>query len=242
MTTPLPDKLVFAARKISSGGIVLSGAAPSKDAAAQLGAAASASGAKLAANDKLPADFLPQALAGLTALSGLEDGQLGFDGTRWWLHGRVAANAAKSDAEAQVTALPQGSTWSVEIKVLGAFDICRLRAEAVSQRNDIAFKAGKRDLSPDSLAVLDELAKDFAICPTAVIHVQAHTDGDGDAAANLGLSVARAEMVVAELAKRGIAEDRLYAEGYGESDPVAPDDTKNNKAKNRRVVFVITEN
>jgi len=47
--------------------------------------------------------------------------------------------------------------------------------------------------------------------------------------------------VVAELIKSGIAESRLYAEGYGESAPIAPNDTKDNKARNRRIAFVISE-
>jgi outer membrane protein OmpA-like peptidoglycan-associated protein len=74
-----------------------------------------------------------------------------------------------------------------------------------------------------------------------MVHVQAHTDGDGDKDGNVALSVSRAEAVVAELVKRGLDEGRLYAEGFGESDPVAPNDTKDGKAKNRRIAFQFTE-
>ena len=86
-----------------------------------------------------------------------------------------------------------------------------------------------------------ELANDLAICADTDVHVQGHTDADGDADANLALSVARAETVVAELIKRGVAESRLYAEGYGESDPIASNATKDGKAKNRRIAFAITQ-
>ena len=71
--------------------------------------------------------------------------------------------------------------------------------------------------------------------------MQGHTDTDGDADGNLALSVARAEAVVAELIKRGVDESRLYAEGYGETDPIASNDTKDGKAKNRRIAFAISE-
>jgi outer membrane protein OmpA-like peptidoglycan-associated protein len=77
------------------------------------------------------------------------------------------------------------------------------------------------------------------MCPGTDVHVQGHTDADGDKDVNLALSVSRAETVVAELIKRGVADSRLYAEGFGESDPIASNDTKDGKAKNRRIAFDI---
>ena len=114
-------------------------------------------------------------------------------------------------------------------------------AGALAGRNAIVFQAGKATLMASSMPVLDELANDLEICADTDVHVQGHTDADGDADANLALSVARAETVVAELIKRGVAESRLYAEGYGESDPIAVNDTKDGKAKNRRIAFEISK-
>ncbi|HVY52798.1 MAG TPA: OmpA family protein, partial [Devosia sp.] len=111
----------------------------------------------------------------------------------------------------------------------------------VAQRNAIVFQPGKAALVASSMPVLDELAGDLNACPDTDVHVQGHTDSDGDPDANLALSVARAEAVVAELVKRGVADSRLYAEGYGETDPIASNDTKDGKARNRRIAFELTQ-
>ncbi len=89
--------------------------------------------------------------------------------------------------------------------------------------------------------MIDELAADLAMCPEASVHVEGHTDADGAEDLNLALSVSRAEAVVNALIERGVGIERLYAEGYGESEPIAPNDTKEGKAQNRRIAFTITE-
>jgi outer membrane protein OmpA-like peptidoglycan-associated protein len=81
----------------------------------------------------------------------------------------------------------------------------------------------------------------LAKCPEAIVRVEGHTDSDGAEAANLALSVARAEAVTAVLAGKGIAAERLYAIGYGETLPVASNDTPAGKQKNRRIVFSVSE-
>ena len=72
------------------------------------------------------------------------------------------------------------------------------------------------------------------------IEVQGHTDSDGDDVANLALSSARAAAVVDYLVKKGVDRARLKSTGYGRTRPVAPNDTTENKQKNRRVQFVFS--
>ncbi len=116
---------------------------------------------------------------------------------------------------------------------------CRERVAGLAKRNAIQFVTGKATLTKDSAAVVDELAADLKICPDTDVHVQGHTDSDGAAAANVALSVARAEAVVAGLVQRGISDDRLYAEGFGSTVPAASNATKAGKAANRRIAFEI---
>ena len=59
------------------------------------------------------------------------------------------------------------------------------------------------------------------------------------AEANLALSVSRAEAVVDGLIARGVSPDRLYAVGYGESQPIASNDTQDGKRQNRRIVITV---
>lgn len=112
--------------------------------------------------------------------------------------------------------------------------------KAFSDRNAILFKSGAAVLAPESAAPLDELATDLSACPDAVVHVEGHTDADGDAAQNLALSVSRAEAVVAALIERGIAPARLYAVGFGESKPIADNTTPDGKRLNRRIVVTVS--
>jgi OOP family OmpA-OmpF porin len=73
------------------------------------------------------------------------------------------------------------------------------------------------------------------------LRVEGHTDSDGDDASNLLLSQRRAEAVVEWLVANGIDRNRLVAAGCGEKDPLAPNDSANNKQANRRVEFDIEE-
>ncbi len=71
------------------------------------------------------------------------------------------------------------------------------------------------------------------------MEISGHTDSDGSEMYNLRLSQARAQAVVDYLVSRGISPSRLIAKGYGESRPVAPNDTPENKQKNRRTELKI---
>ena len=75
--------------------------------------------------------------------------------------------------------------------------------------------------------------------PEISVELQAHTDDIGSKEYNLNLSNRRAYAVVKYLTKRGIDYNRIEPKGYGESDPIAPNDTESNRAKNRRVEFKI---
>ena len=72
--------------------------------------------------------------------------------------------------------------------------------------------------------------------PDKVVQIEDHTDADGDDNLTLALSVARAESVVNALISRNILAARLYAVGYGETKPIASNETTVGKRQNRRIV------
>jgi outer membrane protein OmpA-like peptidoglycan-associated protein len=237
---PIPDALVFEAAHPQGAAITLKGAVPADAAAKYFGSiAGDVPIDALKVTPNLPDDFITNAIAGLESIETLSDARLGFDGSRWWLRGKAKSQVDKDTIAAKIAALPKGADWSVDVDLMAPADICRISATALAGRNAIVFAAGKAILDKSSMPVLDELAKDLAACPDTYVHVQGYTDSDGDADSNLALSVARAEAVAAALTDRGIDEGRLYAEGYGESEPVAPNDTKQNKQRNRRIAFEI---
>jgi outer membrane protein OmpA-like peptidoglycan-associated protein len=239
---PMPSRFLFEALKEGGQPVVLTGGVPAEATAAYFGVIAGnvpTDGMEARAN--LPTDFIDNGIAGLRALGELHEGRLGFDGTKWWLRGAVEQAAVREPILAAIDALPGGEEWSVFIGVLSPLELCRERVAALERRNAITFQSGSATLTEESLPVLDELAADLLLCPEASVHVEGHTDADGAEDLNLALSVTRAEAVVEALIARSVGIERLYAEGYGESRPIADNETREGKAANRRIAFSISE-
>lgn len=102
----------------------------------------------------------------------------------------------------------------------------------------IKFGVNQATIKPESMGVLNEIAKLLRDHPELKFSVEGHTDSDGEDAANLKLSQARAEAVKAQLAALGIDAVRLTCKGWGETKPVEANTTALGKANNRRVEFV----
>lgn len=116
---------------------------------------------------------------------------------------------------------------------------CQARLAELSAHNAILFQSGAALIAESAAAELDAFAQTLASCPDTRVYVEGHTDSDGDERLNLALSVARAEAVVSALIERGVALERLYAVGYGESQPVADNATADGKRRNRRIVITV---
>lgn len=100
--------------------------------------------------------------------------------------------------------------------------------------NNVFFDFDKSELKPESFAELDKLVELLLKNPAVKMEIAGHTDNKGDKKYNLLLSQKRAESVMEYLLKKGIDKLRLTAKGYGDTQPVAPNDTEENQAKNRR--------
>ncbi|MCS7152882.1 MAG: FG-GAP-like repeat-containing protein [Bacteroidia bacterium] len=110
--------------------------------------------------------------------------------------------------------------------------------KAIVLRN-IYFDYDKATLRPESIEELERVVRFLRENPSLRVEISGHTDSDGSEIYNLRLSQARAQAVVDYLISRGIDGNRLVARGYGESRPVAPNDTPENKQKNRRTELKI---
>ena len=107
---------------------------------------------------------------------------------------------------------------------------------------DILFASGKIDLKQSAKSTLNQVASVIKNeYPGNTIRVEGYTDDQGDAEYNLDLSYRRARAVVEYLASKGVPRDRLEYVGYGEANPVAPNDVIEGRALNRRVEFTILE-
>ena len=103
----------------------------------------------------------------------------------------------------------------------------------------IYFDVNSDKIKPESYGTLNDIAKVLKDTPDVKIKITGHTDSDGDDAKNLVLSKRRAESVKNALSSDfGIIADRLQTDGAGESMPIVPNTTTEQKSKNRRVEFI----
>lgn len=103
---------------------------------------------------------------------------------------------------------------------------------------NVFFEPSSAALQPQSRSELLELTKLLENNPDMRIQINGHTDKVGTEEENLALSQARAESVQQFLIQQGIAANRLKAKGFGESKPIATNDTKTGRALNRRTTFI----
>jgi len=117
---------------------------------------------------------------------------------------------------------------------------CSQDTELAKISGSVRFARGKADLDRRDRKVLDKIFSALNGCPALSLKVVGHTDADGAAGRNMRLSLRRARAAVTYLVDKGIDAGRLEAVGYGETRPVVPNDTADNRAKNRRVEVEVT--
>lgn len=130
---------------------------------------------------------------------------------------------------------------SAALETAGNFDLeaCKGRFEILSRSGNIYFRTASAQLDSKSAPLLDSMVDIIERCPGLLIEISGHTDSDGSDATNQRLSDARAASVARYFQSKGIDKIRFVTVGYGEARPVAPNDTSENKARNRRIEFAV---
>ncbi|MFN4083456.1 MAG: DUF5723 family protein [Bacteroidia bacterium] len=103
----------------------------------------------------------------------------------------------------------------------------------------IQFESGKDVILKSSFPVLNDVVKVLQENPSYRLFIAGHTDNTGNAEKNLELSKARAAAVKKYIVDRGIDSKRLSSEGFGDTQPIADNNTPAGRAKNRRVEFKV---
>jgi OOP family OmpA-OmpF porin len=101
----------------------------------------------------------------------------------------------------------------------------------------VKFETNKDSLLPESIPILDNAIATLKRYPEVNIEVQGHTDSRGADAYNLDLSARRAATVLKYLTDGGVT-NQLTSRGFGETDPIASNDTDEGRQQNRRVVLI----
>jgi outer membrane protein OmpA-like peptidoglycan-associated protein len=112
----------------------------------------------------------------------------------------------------------------------------------VKIKQQLQFAFAKADILPESFFILDEVADLLIRNPQLkAVRIEGHTDDVGGPSFNQTLSESRALSVQKYLVERGVEPERLQAQGFGMSKPLAPNTTEAARARNRRVQFRISE-
>jgi len=172
-------------------------------------------------------------------------------------------NAVTNDSGAYVVRLPEATIYGVEInatgylyfldildllgqtgeeKIVQDFYLQKIEVGAKVVLENIYFETGKAMLRPESNEALDQVVRFLENNPDMKLEISGHTDNTGSLRINQKLSRERAKSVVNYLVERGIPDTMLVYEGYADTEPVAPNDTREGREKNRRVEFKVLSN
>jgi OOP family OmpA-OmpF porin len=106
--------------------------------------------------------------------------------------------------------------------------------------NEVAFGFNATTIKPEYANLFDNAIQILKLNPSMTIQIEGHTDSQGPAEYNLALSERRAQAVKDLLVENGISANRLSIKGFGESLPLATNDTPEGRAENRRVTYTVT--
>jgi OOP family OmpA-OmpF porin len=134
---------------------------------------------------------------------------------------------------------PAGREQNRRVTLQALSVICEARASEDLVLRGVTFKTNSAVITPTSKLVLDSAVAYLKVRPNAAAEVRGHTDSVGNDEANMRLSKARAEAVRDYLIANGIDAGRLTANGYGETEHIAPNDTPAGREQNRRVTLRI---
>lgn len=140
----------------------------------------------------------------------------------------IELNIPENGIEAQVVTFIEDESKAIDKETWFNFD--RLTFATGSANLDMAK-------SEEQLDNISEIMKCY---PNAKIKIGGYTDNTGNEAANMTLSQNRANNVMAALVAKGVAAERMEAEGYGIAHPIATNDTEEGRAQNRRIAMRLT--
>ena len=145
------------------------------------------------------------------------------------LAGGLIGNYLKKQ-EAEIDAIPDANVETREEVMIIGFP------------SDVLFDVGSFSLKPGAYSRLNSLADTLNRYPDTLLVVQGHTDGTGSEVGNQELSERRADAVRSYLLSQGVSPYRVTTYGFGESMPVATNDTAAGRQQNRRVEIEVRPN
>ena len=157
--------------------------------------------------------------------------------------GDAATDAAESAGEtvAETTDIGEEATADAaeDPQVATSAPVAGSTINELLDLEPITFAVNSAEITAEGQAVLADVVEFMNGNPDVNVEIGGHTDSDGDDAVNLELSQNRADSVMTFLVSEGVAAERMTTAGFGETQPIAGNDTPENKAINRRIEFTI---
>lgn len=168
-------------------------------------------------------------------LKQISKGQLKIDGTQIDVKGEVH-NEAQRQQLASDMANALNPTYTIKNGLRVSASEQGLLDQTLANRT-IEFETGSATLTPQGRAILDQMAGALAKMSSRTVEIIGHTDNSGNRTSNIALSQARADAVKGYLVTKGIASQQLTTTGVGPDQPIAPNDSADGRARNRRIEF-----
>lgn len=146
---------------------------------------------------------------------------------------RSEANSTESNATASVSKSNE-TVVSKEQEV-----VIEKQIDSILSVENINFEVDSATITPKGVATIKKIYAILKKYPNTKVQINGYTDSDGDAKYNKQLSQERVDMVKKALIQFGLNGDNFTTKGYGEENPLVPNSSIENRAKNRRVEFII---
>jgi len=200
-------------------------------------------------DEALPGDWPLRVLSGLEALSLLSNGSARVTAEDITVTGNTGSKSARSDISKLLSdKLGEGSRFSVEVTYLEKLDPvasmltpdeCEAKIAEILKVRKITFEPGSDTVDATSLGTLDEISEVLGNCTELRMEIAGHTDSQGRETMNEALSKSRALAVLNALRDRRVGTGSFTAEGYGETKPIASNDTEEGREANRRIEITL---
>ncbi|RQR53268.1 OmpA family protein [Burkholderia sp. Bp9125] len=168
-------------------------------------------------------------------LKQISKGQLKINGTQIEMKGEV-----RNEAQRQQLASDMANTLNPTYTIKNGLRVSASEQGLLDQtlaNRTIEFETGSATLTPQGKVVLDQMAAALTKMPNRTVDLIGHTDNSGNRTSNIALSQARADAVKGYLITKGIASQQMTTTGVGPDQPIAPNDTAEGRARNRRIDF-----
>lgn len=151
----------------------------------------------------------------------------------------LAAQAKRDAEQAAAEAKRLAAIAAADQAKSAAASACESELRSAASSGTIQFERASDVLLRQSLPTVRALTDIAKKCSNVLIEIEGHTDSEGVPERNQPLSERRAQSVVDFLVENGVDASRIKAVGYGDTRPIASNDTAENRAKNRRIAFTV---